>query len=171
MADMRLNLGCGLQVVDGWINFDSDPRDDERVMRGSVLDGLPFQTESITEVYTGHFLHLFTYWEVRQILLEIRRVLHPTGELRIAEFDPLKAFQAYLQDEPDFFPFENELEPTPQGKLCRMLTWHSTRRTLWTAESIWPYLEAAGFPAVWKSEYGRHPMDQRPNESFFMSAA
>lgn len=171
MSELRLNLGCGLQVVDGWVNFDSDPRDDERVVRGNVLDGLPFESESMIEVYTAHFLHLFTYWEVRQILLEIRRVLHPEGELRVAEFDPLLAFHAYLKDEPNFFPFEDELEPTPQGKLCRMLTWHSTRRTLWTSESLWPYLENAGFPAVWKSEYGRHALDQRPAESFFMSAA
>lgn len=167
---MKLNLGCGLQIADGWVNADKHSERDD-VVQADVLEGLPFEAETFEEVYIGHVLHLFDYAQIRQALLEVRRVLHPDGELRIAEFDPTAAFYAWTDSDWTFFPFDTALEPTLEGQLCRMLTWNSTRKTLWTALSLWPILESCGFGRIWSSVYGRHPLDQRERESFFLVAA
>jgi predicted SAM-dependent methyltransferase len=57
----RLNWGCGSSTLEGWIN--SDIKDLPGVdLVGSVLDGLPFETDSIDYAVSVHALQESWSW-------------------------------------------------------------------------------------------------------------
>ena len=179
----RLNLACGLQVPDDWENCDTAwPWDTQMADRmilakqyrfrlGNMATryGLPYTDGAFDEVYVGHALHLFTLHEIQhQVMPEIQRVLTKGGLLRIAEMDVAKAFAAYQIGDADWFPMP--AETTLDGKLCRFLTWHSTRRTLFTRSYMCEILWRCGFNDCKVYPAGESPLDQRPSESFYVKA-
>ena len=80
---MRLNVGCGDDVRDGYVNVDF------RKTRGSVLAvdlsifPWPFDDESAEQILMLDFLEHFPYSMTGLILGECYRVLHPDGEVVI----------------------------------------------------------------------------------------
>lgn len=102
---MRLNLGCGSQVVDGWINVDYslgarmtkipgfaalnrhlrlfDLRWDPRVELHDLRRTFPWNSNSAAVVYSSHTLEHMTREEGRRFLQECLRVLTPGGTIRI----------------------------------------------------------------------------------------
>jgi predicted SAM-dependent methyltransferase len=106
----KLHLGCGLNVVEGWVNIDGSwnarlakyprlrralaaarvvPRESAKVeWRGDlrifdVRDPLPFGAGSCEAIYASHLLeHLFLE-DAQKLLRECFRVLRPGGALRL----------------------------------------------------------------------------------------
>lgn len=74
-ADMRkLNLGCGPYHKQGYINIDVNPNYTPDMLR-DVRRGLPFDDDTVDEVWTNHFLEHLTQAEVLDLLEEVYRVL------------------------------------------------------------------------------------------------
>jgi len=73
---MRLNLGCGTDIRSGWVNVDrySGPGVD---MTMDLSKPLPFNSDSISEVYVSHVFEHILNWE--DLLREIHRILEPSG--------------------------------------------------------------------------------------------
>jgi SAM-dependent methyltransferase len=74
----KLNLGCGSWLLPGYINCDlynpdADIKCDARE--------LPFDTDSIDEIYTSHLVEHFDHLEAWTVLREWIRVLKPGGTL------------------------------------------------------------------------------------------
>ena len=102
---MKLNLGCGAKVVNGWANVDYAIG--ARLARGSwfgkalvklgvlrlswpseivihdLRQGVPYPDNSVDVVYSSHFLEHLSRQEGRKFLAECRRVLKLGGVLRI----------------------------------------------------------------------------------------
>lgn len=81
---MKLNLGCGADVREGWTNVDwifpkGQPGD---VVHWNLDDTpLPFPSDSVDEIYCSHILeHL---WEWENLVLDCHRMLKPGGLLTI----------------------------------------------------------------------------------------
>ena len=78
---MMLNLGCGPDKRDGWINIDKS-----NYYRPDVFWDLdnypwPFDTSSVDMIYASHiFEHLKSWWKA---FLECDRILKPKGKLEI----------------------------------------------------------------------------------------
>jgi predicted SAM-dependent methyltransferase len=107
---LKLHLGCGLNVVEGWVNIDGSwnarlaklprlrralaatgiiPRESTRVEWRAdlrildVRDPLPFAANSCDAIYASHLLeHLFLD-DAQRLLRECFRVLRPGGTLRL----------------------------------------------------------------------------------------
>ena len=111
---MRLNLGCGLDVRDGWVNADAHPAEGAVLADATNLGrsygllrmlemGLGLDAGAYLRVPDGacevvllaHVLHLFppssttTDAGAEVVLAECRRVLAPGGELVVVEPDVL----------------------------------------------------------------------------------
>lgn len=165
----RLNLGCGLDVRDGWTNVDREPSE-PRVQRCDIAHGrLPYPDRFFDHVVVNHVLHMLTYDELPHALAEIQRVLAPRRPLRVIEGDTIKAFNAWLRRDAAWFPIDDATERTLDGKLCRYLVWHGTRRSLYTPWSMAQRLVAAGFVNVATGEHGECELDSRPEESFIVT--
>lgn len=74
---MKLNLGCGVEVIDrpGWVNGDLEPR--HSLARKMDALNLPYETGTVDLVISSHLLE---HLPAEQALLEWKRVLKVGGE-------------------------------------------------------------------------------------------
>lgn len=88
---MKINIGCNEWKLDGFINIDIDPN----VNPDMVADGmnLPFENESVDEIYAGHMLEHYALTE--KPLNEWYRVLKPGGKITITVPDVEKGLSEY----------------------------------------------------------------------------
>jgi predicted SAM-dependent methyltransferase len=78
---MKLNLGCGYDVREGYVNVDFRPTlSTVMVVDLSVLPW-PFEDSSADEILMLDFLEHFPYAQTKRILLECYRVLKSDGSL------------------------------------------------------------------------------------------
>ncbi len=85
-AALKLNLGCGPQVWDGWTCL--DPRAEELgqgVIQWDFSKQLPFAPNQADAVFTSHVFAYVDEEKYTEALLEIWRVLRPLGVLRMSE--------------------------------------------------------------------------------------
>ena len=97
---MKLNLGCGDKILEGYVNVDvAESRDGKRPDVLCDLHALtPFEDDSADEILSVHVVEHFWRWEVVGVLKEWVRVLKPGG-LMILECPNLKsACEAFLAD-------------------------------------------------------------------------
>lgn len=133
--EKKLNLGCGDQTPEGWINVDyawgakiakipifnglglTNLKWDKKIIIHNLLKHFPWENESIDVVYSSHTLEHFTREDGFRFLNECYRVLKNGGIIRIIVPD-LKAFTLeYLEGKmrADFF-VENLLVLYPESK-------------------------------------------------------
>ncbi|MGR3310677.1 MAG: class I SAM-dependent methyltransferase [Candidatus Brocadiales bacterium] len=77
----RIDLGCGNNKRDGYIGIDRYPYPSADIIRDADLHGLPFDDNSVDELYTSHFLehcHNLVF-----VMNEIHRVLKLGGRATI----------------------------------------------------------------------------------------
>lgn len=106
--DLRLHVGCGPQLIEGWINIDVHPAP----LSLNVLRGLPFPDGSVRRVFVSHLLeHLFYPVDVQAFLGELRRVLRPGGRVRFVVPDVAQCIEAYVNRDATFFASRREYWP------------------------------------------------------------
>jgi SAM-dependent methyltransferase len=172
----RLNWGCGSWVEPGWIN--SDLKEADGVVVADIRRGLPFDSDSFDCVVSIHALPELEYSELLPALAELRRVLRPSGTLRLGLPDLEKSVDAYRRGDRSYFQVGDEEMQTLGGKLATQLVWYGYSRSLFVPEFVEELLFKAGFRHVDHVEYGEthsgDPMivslDNRRQESFFVEA-
>jgi len=82
VSGLKLNLGCGPKVKEGWCNADLHSRDAD--FRLDLREDWPFATGSASVIYSEHFFeHLDYPVEMSHYLREALRVLEVGGVLHI----------------------------------------------------------------------------------------
>lgn len=77
-----LNIGCGNNCINGWLNTDLYPRGEAFYM--DATQKLPFNDNSFKYVFCEHVLEHLTVTEGLELLKEVHRILYPNGIFRIA---------------------------------------------------------------------------------------
>ncbi len=102
---LKVNLGCGGQIVDGWLNVDyalgarlakmpllgstsralglTNLKWDRRITIHDLRKRFPWKDSSVAVVYSSHTLEHLSKEEGRRFLEECHRVLHTDGIVRI----------------------------------------------------------------------------------------
>ncbi len=81
-AGLRLNLGCGPKLKDGYLNLDFHPKADLRL---DLRRRIPLPDDSCHEIFSEHFLeHLEYPEEVDGHLRDCRRLLAPGGTIKLS---------------------------------------------------------------------------------------
>lgn len=107
---MKLNLGSGAEKgVNGWTNIDLAGGADLAV---DLTKGIPFESNSITEIYTSHFLEHLSYDQINPLLAECHRVLIPEGRLSVCVPNCEAFIQAYSKNEYQEASLANGLQLT-----------------------------------------------------------
>lgn len=143
-AKMRLNLGCGRKVLDGWYNIDisrSDlaTRDPELFCD---LKKLKLADNVADEAMAIHVIEHFYEWEVIPLLKEWLRVLKPGAMLVIECPDVMKSAKN-LVDGTAFQESMWGLYGDP-----RHCDEYMVHRWGWTPETLTEYLKEAGFRKI-----------------------
>ena len=104
---LRLHLGCGPKIKDGWLNIDSSFQADITL---DVREPLPFLENSCSIIYSEHLLeHLDYPGQASSFLKECYRVLEPGGLFSVAVPDTQWPILGYSQQKyEDYFRIAKE---------------------------------------------------------------
>jgi hypothetical protein len=173
----RLNWGCGTDPEPGWIN--SDVKDAPGIdVPCDIRSGLPLPTGCIEYAVSIHALPELAYPDVVPALAELRRVLRPTGVLRLGLPDLERAVTAFWRGDRNYFLVPDEDAASLGAKLVVQLVWYGYTRTPFTHEFIEEQLLRAGFGGVRRCAFREtaspYPeivaLDNREHESLFVEA-
>jgi predicted SAM-dependent methyltransferase len=119
----RLHLGCGNNVLEGWLNCDIRPQS-PRVVRLDAAKRFPFRTDEFEYIYSEHMIEHVPYESGSAMLAECYRVLRPGGRIRISTPDLAFLMALYT--------------PAPSSLQQRYLQWASTtpRATLRPPQAV-----------------------------------
>jgi predicted SAM-dependent methyltransferase len=131
MDGLRLHLGCGSTVVEGWVNIDRSPNvwltrvptlrpalrrariltEDQAsavfppgIVRADVRRGLRYPDKSVSYIYSSHLIEHLSRWEGLELLRECRRVLATGGLVRLATPDLAELVGEYVRGETPLGP-------------------------------------------------------------------
>ena len=76
---MKLNLGCGDKVKEGYLGVDIIAYPNVDIVR-DITRGIPFSNGTVEAVFASHFMEHIERTEVTFVLEEVHRVLEVGGE-------------------------------------------------------------------------------------------
>ena len=91
---LKLHLGCGNIVLDGWLNLDLDSSVADVIH--DLTKPLPFADGSVRYIFAEHMIEHVEYAEAECLLRECRRVLAPGGIVRMTTPDLAWLAMTYL---------------------------------------------------------------------------
>lgn len=96
---VKLNLACGSDYVDGWINVDlySESKVDARF----DVSKIPYDDNSVDEIKAFHIIEHFDWKKGNEVLAEWSRVLKPGGRLYIETPDFLASCIEFANATPE----------------------------------------------------------------------
>jgi len=83
----KLHLGCGYNILEGWLNTDAYTSTSGQVPFLDVTQPFPFEDNSFGYVFSEHQIEHITYIQGLTMLRECFRVLRPGGRIRITTPD------------------------------------------------------------------------------------
>lgn len=94
---VKLNLGCGTDYKNGWINIDnnSDNNIEKLDLSWDLRNPLPFDDKTVDFIFNEHFFEHLTVEEGQVCMKDFMRVLKDGGVLRIAMPDLEEAVGLY----------------------------------------------------------------------------
>jgi len=85
---IRLNIGCGTRVIEGWVNIDMVARAPGVRTDINPLD-LPYRDGEVEEILAEHVFEHFGFADEERLWRECARVLRPGGclEIEVPDFE------------------------------------------------------------------------------------
>lgn len=78
---VQVNLGCGTNIADGFINVDNFELSSEKsFIKANIIDGLPFENESVDYIICDQVIEHIAMKDIPTVLYNIRRVLKKGGK-------------------------------------------------------------------------------------------
>jgi predicted SAM-dependent methyltransferase len=166
---VKINAGSFMTMAHfGWDNLDQHDLSQFANANGykfqqvDVRKGLPYDTGTVDLIFASHMIEHLTYRECLSFLRDCRRVLKPTGAMRLVTPDAHKLTSLYCGGGPgvlDYDPYPGETlsefeevnggcanAPTPAGKLWALL--HEGHASCFDGETLSHYLRESGFTPV-----------------------
>jgi predicted SAM-dependent methyltransferase len=84
-GNMKLNIGCGVQKIDGWVNIDIVGNNID--LKHDVRKPLPYSKDTVSYAYSEHMIEHLTPDEGRITIQNVMNPMKPGGVFRIATFD------------------------------------------------------------------------------------
>ncbi|MGC1649295.1 MAG: methyltransferase domain-containing protein [Candidatus Sulfotelmatobacter sp.] len=169
---LKLNIGCGISGIEGWVNIDNSPtillsrlplgwkifrtpRWPRDVRRVDVRKRIPYPDSSVSCIYSSHVFPAFTYGESQAVSRECYRVLRPGGVLRIVVPDLGILVRDYLADSTDPMASHRFVSRLLLASSVRDIVHPgSHHRQMFDGRSLVHMLQEAGFPAPELSTFG-----------------
>ena len=151
-TNLRLHLGCGPVIKEGWVNIDL--YDNGSDLKLDLREPWPFSDRSVSIIYSEHVFEHFDYpFEARRLLSEAWRVLAPGGKFSLGVPDCEFAAKSYVTRDEDFHRREREngLPPevtTPMDHLNYTFRQRKEHKYSYDFETLTKVLTEANFVSV-----------------------
>ena len=141
-TNLKLNLACGLDYRDGYVNADLYPLPNAKVDAVFDVSSIPYADNTVDEIIASHIIEHFDVYESRKILQEWHRVLKPGGKLIVETPDFLASCDACVKA-------SNETRWSMGGHFFAT-PWipGQTHKFLFTEQWLCEYLIREGFSSV-----------------------
>ena len=158
--NLKLHLGCGSVILDGWVNIDAEPYKNKVVAMKLPAGLKKFKNDSARYIYVSHLLeHLEYRTEALELVRECHRVLIPGGILRIVVPGIERIIRAYVNNDEDFFKVQKELHPswcaTKLEHLMYALQQDGEHKYGYDFETISKLFSQGGFKKITNSDYNQ----------------
>lgn len=126
---VKLNIGCGTDYKDGWINIDnnSDNNIEKLDLNWDLRNPLPFPAGSVDYIFHEHFIEHLTVDEGQKAIKDLMRVLKPGGIMRIATPDLEVTVDKYInlpiEDDPTIKSFKMDFVKTRAERINMAFQW------------------------------------------------
>lgn len=156
---VMLNLGCGTDYKEGWINIDNNSDDNIQKLdlNWDLREPLPFDDNSVDFIFHEHFMEHLTVEEGQVSVKDCLRVLKPGGVLRIATPDLELAVDKYLhldiKEDPVVRRYNLNFIQTRAERLNMAFSWWG-HKWLYDWEELERRLREAGCSNIVRSELG-----------------
>ena len=140
----KLHLGCGNNIIKGWINIDISGIAD---VVTDLRKPLPYPDNSALYIFNEHFIEHLTLEEAYHFLRECYRTLIPKGVLRITTPDLKYLVDCYLSKQTSTWEDVGWTPKTP----CQMVNEGITlwgHKFLYDQEELESLLRSAGFSNI-----------------------
>lgn len=136
---LKLNLGCGEHPIEGWHNFDFEPRKPNITFCDLSKAQLPYSTGTVDYIFSEHFVEHLTKKHAIKLFTECHRVLKSGGVMRISMPNIYSLSEGYIEwsrygKRPDISAVWNPESP------CDMLN-EGLRE--WGHQYLWDWPEAS----------------------------
>lgn len=162
-ANLKLHLGCGNTLLDGWINLDLVHPTRKQQLHWDLRRGIPFPDESVQAIFTEHMLEHLTLPDALTLLKECRRVLNAEGILRIGVPDLERYALSYLGRDP-LIDLHRPCRPT-RGIAFSEIFFFYGHRSMYDFDTLNVLLREAGFSHVARCEFGSGSLQPCPDSS------
>lgn len=153
---MKLNLGSGNLLWEGYMNFDlfhSRKGELKTDIIGDMKCFLPFKKNSFEEIISVHAIEHLEILDAVSCIKECYRILKPGGKLIIEGPDILGAYELYVNQRDDVFRFEDFVYGG-EGNIRRFGK-HYKHLSAWTGHIAERVMTYYGFKNI-KIGVGRH---------------
>lgn len=99
MEEIKLNLACGTDYLDGWINVDL--HDTAKIDASFDVSVIPYADNSVDEIRAFHIIEHFHWHKGNEVLKEWCRVLKPGGRLHLETPDFLASCIEFVNGDAD----------------------------------------------------------------------
>lgn len=145
---VRINLGCGENILDGWENHDADV---------DISKRLPYPDDHADFIFCEHCVEHIPYPDAVAFFKECHRVLKPGGTVRITV---PSIEQVYKNSGPAYWKFATKFgnENSLRGAMANIMFKHG-HQTCWTRALLEASLFYAGFdePVHCETHKSQHP--------------
>jgi len=152
-SEPALHLGCGGNLLDGWLNTDLIPERSAVVPLDSTRP-LPFAAHSFNRVFSEHMIEHIPFSAACALFAECHRVLRPGGFIRLATPDLARICGLHAaQAEPGVAAYLAWSRPryavpgpgSSAAHVVNSLFYHHGHRFLFDADTLSAALAQAGF--------------------------
>jgi len=161
---VKLNLGCGTDYKEGWVNIDNNS--DNNITRldlsWDLREPLPYEENSVDYIFNEHFIEHLTVEEGQKFFSDCLRVLKPGGVLRTATPDLEVIVDRYInvtiQDDPVIKRYHMEFIKT-RGERINIEFRDWGHKWLYDWEELERRLREAGFVHIVRAQLkqSEHP--------------
>lgn len=106
---LRLHLGCGTNLAQGWVNIDNnyDKNIDLRKLdlNWDLTKPLPYKKDTVDLIFHEHFIEHLKKPDGEEFLRECYRLLKPGGVMRMGWPDLAKFIRAYATRDKKYFKY------------------------------------------------------------------
>jgi len=81
MQALKLHLGCGRIVLDGWKNYDIEKH--SGVIQHDLRKPLPHKSDTVDYIFSEHFIEHIDKRDAIKLVKDCHRVLKPGGVIRV----------------------------------------------------------------------------------------